>query len=155
MQYETEQPFRGDFDQVLELATTTLTGHGFRLGHRDNILIEFLGPGMQSTRQPPILGATRIVLQKTPEALRLDADLGGVAFMQRFLTFFPPGLGLSLLIVFYFVFPPPVFLVAAIAAVAATAPWAFIAPMMSRWIKGRTITALADFLHNIASAAGR
>jgi hypothetical protein len=53
-------PFSGDTSRAFDLAIASLTSIGFRVTNRESRAVAFRGPGMNSTRQSPLLGATAI-----------------------------------------------------------------------------------------------
>ncbi len=74
MEHSNSITFMGDVDTARRI----LMANGFALVAHDDVSMEFTGPGMQSTKQNPILGASRITLEVDREYLRLHAELGGV-----------------------------------------------------------------------------
>jgi hypothetical protein len=69
---------------------------GFEMVKRQNDSVELLGPGMNSTRQKPVLGATVVRVELRGQQLRLEAELGGIDSLRRFMRRFPLALGLGL-----------------------------------------------------------
>src|SRR5262245_19453591 len=96
MRYEISLPFRGDVAAAFDTAVIALTALGFRLTAKDNGSLDFTGPGMTNTRESALLGASQIRVVAGADTLSLEAELGGVARMARFLAFFPAGLCLFL-----------------------------------------------------------
>ena len=151
---------------VLQAALVTLTNNGFAIVNRDENSADLTGPGLNSTRQNPLLGASRIHLLLQGQQLRLDAELGGVDSMRRFLMRFPFILGLALGLLFGVVggftfgrqfgvgFGVPWaqgwtwLLVAIGGAMLPVSPWLFLSPMMSNMIRTRTQNALATLVQN-------
>ena len=151
MRHEHEVSFHGDLAAAFNLAAMSLTSLGFRITQRSEALIEFVGAGMTSTKQSPLTGASGIIVRARGQSLRLEAELGGVQTMSRFVLGFPFVLGLVLVGVFYLVFGQGGdFVTAAIATAAAVGPWIVIGPLMARWIKLRTTRALDALLENMA-----
>jgi hypothetical protein len=99
MQYAASLPFRGQPDRAFSLAEASLTSIGFRLTGRTPELLEAAGPGMSSTRQSPLVGASCIRLRAGQGTLAMEADLGAAHGLARFAIFFPLGLCLFLAIV--------------------------------------------------------
>ncbi len=68
-----------------------------------------------------LMGATRIRISSGRGDLAVEADLGGVAYLARFVKLFPIGLvlclGIAFAIVFSAIFGPGVWIVAVAAAV--------------------------------------
>ena len=123
----------------------------------DDARLEAEGPGMNSTRENPLTGASRVRIVHRNGQLQLGAELGGVRKMCRFVAFFPMGLGLALAAFFAVLFgmilrqgPSP--WLPAVIPLFAVAPWPLIAPALSRHITRRTVRALDTLLSNMASA---
>lgn len=153
-------------ETVLEQVLTVLATHGFHLQRRDHHSAILSGPGLRSTRQSPLLGASTIDVEIQGQNLVLDAQLGGVASMQRFLTWFPLLLGLGLALLFGVVgglvmgqkfgvgFGVPWaqgwqwVLFAFGVALLPVSPWIFITPLMSRSLEKRTEAALTTLAQN-------
>lgn len=172
MEYSITIPFRGDAGKAFDAATTILTTNGFAITDRRQSTLEFTGPGLRSTRQNPLLGASRIRIGGGHAELSLDAELGGVAGMRRFLTIFPLamaagfaaffGLGMGFMfgrtfgVGFGVPFAPGWRWFAFIAPIAVLplAPWLFLSPMFARSIRSRTLRSLDTLLSNISVAAG-
>lgn len=90
-------------EDVLQAALLTLTNNGFAIVKRDGKSADLTGPGLNSTIHNPLLGASRIHLELHGHKLSLDAELGGVETMRRFLMRFPFMLGLGLGLFFWVV----------------------------------------------------
>ena len=151
---------------MLQFAITALANNGFAIVDRDDRSASLEGPGLKSTRQNPLLGASTIRLTLDDHQLRLDAELGGVATMRRFLLRFPVLLGLGLGLFFSVVggfmfgrqfgvgFGVPWaqgwtwVLFALASAMLPVTPWLFLSPMISFRMRGRTQTALDTLVKN-------
>lgn len=156
MQYRSSLPFHGDPVEAFGLAETALTALGFRITERSPSSVRFDGPGMHSTRQSPLLGASRLRLVVGPNEIAMDAELGGAARMARFVRLFPIGLiagiGILLSVVFFLVFGPGIWITVVGGALSANAAlWLFLAPLMARGIRTRTERALDTLLANLVS----
>lgn len=93
MQYEKLIHVRSNENAVLDEAAKLLLARGFNFDSQTENEIRLTGPGMRSTKQDPILGATAISLRQshaTRGKIAVSADLGGVRWMSNFITFFPP-----------------------------------------------------------------
>lgn len=153
-------------DDVLLAALTILTQNGFAIVSRDKYSASLTGPGLNSTKQNPLLGASAIHLELHGQQLHLDAELGGVDSMRRFLMRFPFMLGLGLGL-FFGVVGGVVFgrqfgvgfgvpwaqgvtwmLFAVGVAMLPVTPWLILSPMMSRTIRSRTENALTTLVTN-------
>jgi len=162
MRYDTSLRFNGDPSAALEGAIAPLTALGFRIVERGPTSIDFAGPGMNSSRQSALLGATRIRLIGRAQELALEAELGGVEFMSKFVRYFPLGLSAVLFIVLALVFSIqfgdrmgtwwlwPL----GIAVGANMLMWLLLGPWMARRMKARTCEALDALLNNIAVLGG-
>ncbi len=166
--FTTSSTTQGSSDGVLESAITTLTNNGFAITHRGATSVSLTGPGLNSTRQNPILGASKITLVLRGNSIDADAELGGVDAMQRFLMRFPflLGLGLGLLIgvgggllfghQFGVGFGVPwaqgwQWMVVAIGgAMLPVAPWLILSPLMAKMIRKRTQDAVETLVRNAA-----
>lgn len=148
-----------------------LTTNGFAVSEKNSLAIEFRGPGMNSTRQNPILGATRIRISTDTDRLVLDAELGGVERMKRFLTVFPASMAVGFAIFFGIgmgIWSGQIFgvgfgvpflqgwhwtLAIVPIAVLPLCPWLILSPMMTRALAAKTSRALDTLLTNIEAAA--
>lgn len=153
-------------EDVLQAALTTLTNNGFVITNRDKTSVDLTGPGLNSTKQNPLLGASAVHLELHGRKLHLDAELGGVDSMRRFLMRFPfmlgLGLGLSFGVFGGFAlgrqfgvgFGVPwaqglTWMLFAIGmAMLPVTPWLFLSPMMSKMIRQRTQDALRTLVTN-------
>jgi hypothetical protein len=153
-------------EDVLQAALTILTNNGFAIVTRDETTAELTGPGLNSTRQNPLLGATKIHLELQGQQFKLDAELGGVDSMRRFLMRFPLLLGLSLGLLFAlssgFMFGRQFgigfgvpwaqgwtwFLLAVGMAMIPVSPWLVLSPLMSNMVRTRTQNALVTLVQN-------
>lgn len=164
--YSISVPANDDTFDSLAKAVRSLIAVGFSVVKQDERRVELRGPGMRSTKQNPLLGATKIELRSANRAVQMDAELGGVQTMQKFLTWFPPLLGLSLAMVFTLVggitfgqafgigFGVPAapgwkwIVVSFGVAFLPTLPWLVLSPLMIRMIRKRTIRALEKLLQS-------
>jgi hypothetical protein len=151
---------------VLQRAIATLTNNGFAIITLDENSASLTGPGLNSTRQNPLLGASKVHLELCGQQLRLDAELGGVDSMRRFLMRFPLMLGLGLGLFFGGVggivfgrqfgvgFGVPWaqgltwMLLAICGAMLPVSPWLLLSPMMSNMVRNRTQSALTTLVSN-------
>ena len=166
MEYSNSIHFSGDVEKAFDMASRILMANNFTVVDQDENRLEFTGQGMRSTKQNPILGATRITIEADYENLHLNAELGGVEWMRRFVTYFPKAMAAGLISIYAVVVSCIVFFLP-VAVVwqgillgvpiigLVFAPWRFISPMMIRMIKRRTDEALDSLLTNIAAAGNR
>lgn len=175
MNYTRSLKLDGSPDAAILSVLTTLTNNGFQIRKRGDRSASLSGPGLNSTKQNPLLGASEVGVIVEGDQIRLDAELGGMERMQRFVTRFPFllsfGLALffiALLAIYSLVLPigfgpagrfgPAAGIgwsscLSIIALVMLPAlPWIVISPWMSRHIERRTLTALDTLLGNAQHA---
>ena len=150
MDYKTSVPFTGSGTVAIEAARLQLSANGFKLDQPGKTQLIATGPGMRSTDQDPILGVSHAKISVNAGSIELQAELGGVKFMQRFIFLFPPALGGFLALTFFFMPEMPNFV--PLLAFAPILPWLVISPLMAKWIKTRTIKAVDTLVHNMANA---
>ncbi|MDU0355937.1 hypothetical protein RS130_20415 [Paraglaciecola aquimarina] len=132
----TSSIYIGTEDSIdFSTAESTLLPNGFKVLYKSANSIVFTGTVMQSTKEAPIRGATRIALKLEAGLLKLDANLGGVLWMSIFVCLFPP------LLVFFIGGASDDYFNAIL-------PWLLIGPAMSYWLRHRTIRALRTMLEN-------
>jgi hypothetical protein len=98
--YSTSAVIPRPSGETLQAALAILINNGFAIANRDERSASLTGPGLNSTKQNPLLGASKIRLAIEGNQLQVDAELGGVETMQRFLIRFPLLLGLVLGLLF-------------------------------------------------------
>jgi hypothetical protein len=150
---------------ALLVALVILANHGFTITDRDEHSAHLVGPGLHSTNPNPLLGASRIHLEMRDQQLRLQAELGGVHAMRRFIIRFPLLLGLVLGVLFALggwvlgqPFPMGVgvpgarewkwFALAMAAGLLPVAPWLFLGPVIASMVRTRTERALTSLVQN-------
>ena len=148
--HEYATPFSGDATAALDLACAALVSQGFEIVSNDAHEMRLLGPGMHSNRQSALLGATDVWLRVTDSEIAARATLGGVAKMQAFVTWFPPGLILSLMLMpLFFGQPVPWW------GFAMIVPWLFISPWMAAAMRRSTERAIDGMVRGMAQVGGR
>ncbi len=161
MEYAASAPFRGDQDKAFDLAITALTSLGFRLDQRTADSARLTGPGMNSSKQSPLVGASRLDLSARRGQLALEAELGGAERLMRFVRIFPIALNVGLGLLFFAVFSVTlgqrvgagVWVTPVIAVVLINAAvWAFLGPWMARLIHQRTCRGLETLLSSMVAA---
>jgi hypothetical protein len=155
MHYSNTANFEGETGRALDFAAASLGAIGFRTLVRDDSSLEMVGPGMNSTRQSSLVGASRLIVACDAHELSISADLGGVRFMKRFITFFPIGLLLTLGVVFFVVFSIVFdhrgWVDVVLWSLAPNAIlWAILSPLLGRKVESRTRRALDALLNEIA-----
>ena len=154
MQYSTKRRYSGNESAAFSAVESTLLPNGFRIIHSGPTRLELKGRGMQSTKENPVRGATEISVETAGGSLRLNAKLGGVRFMAFFVCLFPLLLWGSFAVTGLLksgdggsVFEAK--------ALYGAAVWLVIGPLMTVWIRKRTISALDDMMDNAVVSAGR
>ncbi len=145
--YNYSVPFAGNAAKVLDVARTTLLSLGFEIQIDTPSELAARGPGMHSTQQPALLGATSVHLRLSSSEITAEAILGGAATMKRFIVLFPPGLMVSLLL-FNNIFVAPVSLIHLLWVL----PWFAVAPLFGRAIERSTIRAVERLVRGMAQA---
>lgn len=146
--YEYSTPFRGDLDAAFTLAKTALVSQGFEILPGSSAELRAEGPGMRSTQQSALLGVSEFRFQIAASTLTVSAVLGGVSTMKAFVTFFPPGLVLSLVVLFAVLGHGISYLGLWLAA-----PWLAISPLMATLIERRTTRTIDRLARSMAAAA--
>jgi hypothetical protein len=153
IKYETSVEFIGNLDSAINMAKNIFATNGFKMNQIDQTKLSVTGPGMNSTKQNPIRGLSRGELNFTGETLEFKGELGGIAFVKKFLKFFPLALGTGMTVFFvgllYFTRQNILF---GFIPLLAVAPWLFISPVISRRIQKKTEDAIATTLENISKA---
>lgn len=149
-EYRYSVPLRGSAAAAFDIARTALLSQGFEILHDSADELSAEGPGMQSNRQPAIVGASRMCFRVASSTLSVTATLGGVARMKAFVYLFPPGLVLVLY---------GTFRLAGMAVpwqiLLAAAPWIVVAPVMVAGMRRRTTRAVERLVRGMAQAAAK
>ena len=140
--------FRGDAQAALSLAQAALVAQGFEILAQSASELCVRGPGLHSTRQSPLLGATELSLHIAASSIEAQAALGGVARMKAFVYLFPPGLGLVLSLPFLLAGLPNWWV-----GLLAVAPWLVLSPLMGAMIERRTIRAIEGLVRSMVAVA--
>lgn len=146
--YEYSTPFRGNPDAAFTLAKTALLAQGFEILPGSSAELRAEGPRMRSTQQSALLGVSKFRFQIAASTLTVSAALGGVRAMKIFVTFFPLGLILSLVVLFAVVGHGISYLGLGLAA-----PWLAISPLMAALIERRTMRAVDRLARSMAVEA--
>lgn len=148
--HEVSTPLAGDPAAALDVARIALLSLGFEILADSEAELCARGPGMQSNRQPALLGASELSLRVTSSDVAARATLGGVAAMKAFLFLFPPGLALALALLFGLLGMQNWWV-----AGAAVAPWLLLSPWMAALIEFRTTRAVDRLVRGMAGAKAR
>ena len=151
--HRAEATVDGDASVALRRAVDLLAITGFTIQSRETDTAKLTGPGLKSTNQNPLLGASAVDLRSDNGRLVLDADLGGTRFLRLFVRWFPPALLLGISVPFLVVVAAGIMPTLALLPVALVAGlqlvlWAIVGPRMGRGIERRTVQALDNLVHN-------
>jgi len=169
--YSASRSYSGETAPAFDRAINILGAAGFTIQQQGRDSIEFTGPGLNSSRESAILGATKILIQYDRDSMQLDAELGGVVRMKRFLKTFIPSLAVLLLVLIgpftgwiagmqnglgfgvpglpgikWLIFTMPITLLPFL-------PWIFLTPWVARKIRTRTCGAIDSLLQNITAGS--
>jgi hypothetical protein len=133
MNYEQSIEFQGDPVRAFAAASNILMPNNFRLVEKTLAHVVYEGPGMISSHQSPLVGATRIRIEAKGDRLNLSAWLGGIRFMTWFLCVFPFALALFLSGIFAAMGWAP-FREMALVAFLSVSPWIVLSPLMILWL---------------------
>ncbi len=145
--YAYSTPFAGIKAEALNVARVALLSLGFEVLLESDNELEATGPGMHSNQQPDLLGATYIHFELTNNSIDVDAVLGGVDTLKKFVYFFPPGLVISLLIV-QGIFGDPIEAYFYLLII----PWLFIARLIAKTFEKSTSNAIDRLVRGMAQA---
>lgn len=158
MDHAATKPFRGDVDKALTFVVTALTPIGFRVERTGAESVDLFGPPMQRTRQSALVGASRIRLAHRGGQLALEAELGGVRRITRFVLVFPIALCLFLGLVFSVINIATgqvgAWLPAGVAIGVNIVVWLVIGPIVVRHLRKKTLAALDTLLVNAVAVGG-
>ena len=146
--YRYSVPFTGTKSKALDIARVALLSLGFEIVSESDNELDATGPGMHSNQQPDLLGATQIHFDITATDIYVDAVLGGVNTMKKFVYFFPPGLIISLML-FGALFGQTMQLYFLLFII----PWAFIAPIFAKTFERTTTNAIDRLVRGMAQAS--
>jgi len=146
--YEYSTAFRGDPDRAFARAKDVLLAQGFEILPGSSAELRATGPGMRSTRQPALLGVSELRFQISASLLTVSATLGGVSRVKAFVTLFPVGLILALVVLFAALGQGVSYLGLGLAV-----PWLIISPLMAALIERRTMRAVERLARSMAVAA--
>ena len=144
-EYQREESLAIDSSRALETGRTILLSHGFKLTTPSQGILEAAGPGMTSSKQAPLLGVSQLRISANESSLRVAADLGGLRLIKLTLFGLPFGLAAIFLLVFGIMdgfswrYAWPLL------------PWVVVAPLIARWLEGRTVKALDFLVHNMVA----
>lgn len=161
MRYQTTASIHGPPETAIRIVRDALIANGFRIVDSCAGELTMMGPGMNSSRENPLRGVSLVTARVNQTQLELDAELGGVARLGRFVFFFPIALGLLLMLFFAIIAwaianfgqQPLPSLIPLLTPLLTTLPWLVIGPWMTRIIRRRTERAIDALVHNATMIA--
>lgn len=148
MDYERSVSVRENPAKALDMMRLAFAQQGFRLQEVDRTTFEVTGPGMNSNRVDPLRGVSRGRVTLSGSELTIQAELGAVRNLQRFVRFFPTALCLVLFIIFYFALPRQGLKVAALVCGINAAVWIPIGMIWAPALGRGTVRALDTLMDN-------
>jgi hypothetical protein len=147
--YDRTVSLGGPAARAIDAATAAFNANGFRIRERGESSIEAEGPGINNSRENPILGASLVQLRVFGDSLSLRAELRAIGRLFRFLGLLIAALAVAnttWLLVVYRHRPGFALLLGLLPFV----PWVVLLPLMAAWFRRRTVRALDALLHNIS-----
>ncbi len=160
--HEASAEMRGDPRAVLDALVIALASSGFRVERRTDTEVELTGPAGFGSQHQAVVGASRIVAKAAHRRLVLTAELGQVARLRRFLTFFPPAMCVALFgvlgIVFAFTFDAAKWkfvggLLGAILGIQVVT-WLILGPLIARKFESKAKAAIDALATSVATIGG-
>jgi len=153
IEYVNTVQFAGDAKRAMGVAQTTLVAQNFQITSSGELELQFIGPGISSTRENPLKAMTEGAFVIHDGAIHVKARLGGAEWMVKFLRIFPILLAVFFLTLWgVLAFFIPVFRLWWIFAlpILVMSPWLVLAPMIGRSIQARTKNAIDALVSNMA-----
>ena len=148
--HEYSTPFDGNSEAAFDLARTALVSQGFEILVETDTEMRARGPGMHSNQQSAILGVTEFLIQVAEPRIAATATLGGVATMKVFVTLFPPGLVLSIMLIPWFMGEPVPWW-----GLLMVAPCMLISPWIAASLERKTERAVDGMVRGMAQVGNR
>ena len=153
MNHTLSLDFRGDLAAAFAMATSTLTASGFNLVSKTSRSLEFTGPGMWSSHESPLRGASRITITGAGSRIELAAELGGGRRLMIIGVLVVVAISVAQAAVFgvrYFKNPQTIDWLHALPAVVIPLVIAVaVGPLVGVQLRRRTIRALNTLLNNM------
>lgn len=150
--YLKKLAFEGDWDTAAQWAVDRLATIGFLYEGRMEDRMRFKGPGMNSTKENPLVAVSELQLHYESGELVLFARMGGLKRLIRIMGVMLLCLCLGLMIVFRILFTDVGGFQPWIFPVLPLAPWIFILPILYVIHSRRAARALDAFLQNVVAA---
>lgn len=146
--HQTRLPTQAAPEAVLAVASASLIAAGFEITDRDAAGLKAQGPGWTSTNQPGIRAASALTVRVQDGELSVDATLGGLATMVRFVWFFAPILVCGLTVLFLFLGLPN-----ALQTLGMLIPFVLMSALMTPRLRTRAVHAVEAFSRSVAMSA--
>lgn len=128
----------------------TLTGLGFRVVREEANSIELSGPGMISSGQNSLVGASKVTIITIGREVTIEAEFGGVRRLIGGICVLILGLAVFFFVLFGFVIPVEKPAMRFILPLCPLAPWPILLPWMTWLFKRRTARAFDGLLESVA-----
>lgn len=151
MEYQNAKHVSGEASAAAKRIVASLAAEGFRIVTQNRDLVEMAGPGMSSSSQNPLVGASKVTIRSLGREVAIEADFGAVRRLIRTLGIVIISMAILFLVLFGFVIPLQHPVLRYVLPVLPLAPWPFLLPWMSWLFQRRTARAFDALL---ASAAG-
>jgi hypothetical protein len=150
MEYQNSKHVRGEANATAKKLVDSLVSQGFRIAVQQRDSVELLGPGMHSSRQNPLVGASKVAVRSWGREVAIEADFGAVRRMIRALGVFFIGMTIFLFVLFGFVIPSENMVVRFVVPLLPLAPWPVLLPWMGWLFRRRAARAFDALLQNVA-----
>jgi hypothetical protein len=150
MDYQNSQHTRGEASTATRRIVASLAALGFQIVTHNRDVVELVGPGMRSSHQNPLVGASKVTIRSLGREVAIEADFGAVGRLIRTLGIVIFSMAILFLVLFGFVIPCPHPVLRYILPVLPLAPWPFLLPWMSWLFRRRTARALDALLEGVA-----
>lgn len=155
--YSTSVAYSGSAKRALAIAQNALIAASFQIVSSTEFELHAIGKGVTSTRQDPLKAATDITIILRNSSIEVNAILGGVDRMKKFLRILPLSMAAFFLVVFgtIAVFVPDlrrwwIFLI----PVAVLSPWLILGPVIARSVRAQAEDAINSLLGNMVTLGG-
>jgi hypothetical protein len=128
----------------------TLSAVGFRIVSQQNFSVELKGPGMNSSRENALVGASRVVVRVERGQVTVEAEFAAVRRLIRGVGVLVGGLAIFFLVLFGFIVPVKESdtFVRFVMPILPVALWPIVLPWMGRVFRRRTARALDALLQD-------
>jgi hypothetical protein len=150
MEYQNSKHVPSEASAAAKKIVNSLVAQGFRISVQQRDSVEMLGPGMHSSGQNPLVGASKVVVRSQDREVVIEADFGAVRRLIRWLGIFILGMTIVSFLVFAFVVRPDGLAMRFLVPLLPLAPWPVLLPWMNRLFRRRTARAFDVLLQNIA-----